>query len=209
MISLSNNTATDHLIHRLGRDAVHRQLGFFGHGAPEANIPFLSTRAFFWLKASPDSALAQHYSELPPANRRELLESIEQQSLADLPDIWPAPREIDRIEWFASPIDICHAFAGLQRFDQPELGYALSRTDAGLALDRSRFPTVWFKGGSEPGVLTLHYLARTATGRTLAAGLLISDPQQPLPAITTVVAAQSAMRGAFALMDELTAAHPV
>jgi hypothetical protein len=205
MISLSDNTATDHLIHLLGRDAVHRQLGLFGHRAPEVNIPLLSTRAFFLLKASPDSTLAQRYSESPPAARRELLESIEQQPLPDLPDIWPTPREIDRIEWFASPVDICHAFAGLHRLDQPEIGYALSRTDAGLALDRSRFPTVWFKGGSEPGVLTLHYLARTATGRTLAASLLISDPHEPLPAITTLVSAQSALRGAFALMDEATA----
>jgi hypothetical protein len=205
MISLSDNTATDHLIHRVGRDAVQRQLRLFGHRAPEANIPFLTTRAFFRFKASSDSALARRYPDLPVHERRALLESLERQPLANLPDIWPAPREIDRIEWFASPIDICHAFLGLLRLDQPEIGHALSRNDAGLGLDTSRFPTVWYKGGSEPGVLTLHYLACTGTGRPLAVSLLVSDPREPLPTIATVVAAQSALRGAFELMARPTA----
>ncbi|WP_433193649.1 serine hydrolase [Nocardia sp. CA-107356] len=208
MISLSDNTATDHLIHRLGRDAVQHQLRLFGHRAPEANIPFLTTRAFFRFKASPDSALAQRYPDLPVHERRALLESLERQQLLDLPDIWPAPREIDRIEWFASPIDICHAFVGLLRLDQPEIDHALSRNDAGLGLDTSRFPTVWYKGGSEPGVVTLHYLARTATDRTLAVSLLVSDPHEPLPTIALVVAAQSALRGAFELMAAPTAVSP-
>ncbi|WP_225730522.1 MULTISPECIES: serine hydrolase [unclassified Nocardia] len=207
MISLSDNTATDHLIHRLGRDAVQRQLGLFGHGAPEVNIPFLTTRAFFRLKAA-EPVLAQRYSDLSIRERTEMLESIERQPLPDLPDIWPAPRDIDRIEWFASPIEICRALAGLLRLGQPEIGHALSRTDAGLALDRSRFPTVWYKGGSEPGVVTLHYLARTAAGRTMAASLLVSDPRQPLPTAATVVAAQSALRGAFALMAAPAPARP-
>ncbi|WP_157110890.1 hypothetical protein [Nocardia anaemiae] len=56
--------------------------------------------------------------------------------------------------------------------------------------------------------LTLHDLARTATGRTLAASLLVSDPQEPLPTIATVVAAQSALRGAFELMAGPTAPTP-
>ncbi|WP_157110247.1 serine hydrolase [Nocardia anaemiae] len=209
MVSLSDNTATDHLIHRLGRDAVECQLRLFGHSAPEANIPFLTTRAFFRFKSSPDSTLAQRYPDLPVSERRALLESLERQPLPDLPDIWPEPREIDRIEWFASPIDICHAFAGLLRLDQSEIGHALSRTDAGLSLDPSRFHTVWYKGGSEPGVITLHYLARTADDRLLATSLLISDPQASLVTLATIVAAQSALRGAFELMAASPAHEPV
>jgi len=34
----------------------------------------------------------------------------------------------------------------------------------GLGLDPSEWPTVWFKGGSEPGVLTLGYMATNEQG---------------------------------------------
>lgn len=39
MISISDNTATDHLIHRLGRGAVHRQLEPFGHQRGRGDDP--------------------------------------------------------------------------------------------------------------------------------------------------------------------------
>ena len=54
--------------------------------------------------------------------------------------------------------------------------HALSIDDGGLGLDKARFPVTWFKGGSEPVVLTLNYLARTADGRSLVTGVLLSDP---------------------------------
>ena len=65
-----------------------------------------------------------------------------------------APRDIDTLEWFASPDDICRAFAGLQRLAaQPKLaplGSVLSASDGGIGLSPAQWPTVWFKGGSEP-----------------------------------------------------------
>lgn len=47
MVSISDDTATDHLIHHLGREAVQRQLALFGHCRPEAGTPLLTTRAMF------------------------------------------------------------------------------------------------------------------------------------------------------------------
>ena len=44
MISISDNTAADHLIHFLGRGAVQAQTRRFGIADPEANEPFLTTR---------------------------------------------------------------------------------------------------------------------------------------------------------------------
>ncbi|WP_192784103.1 serine hydrolase [Nonomuraea angiospora] len=69
MISISDNTATDHLIHRLGRDAVRRQLSLFGHREPDANVPILTTKAFFQLKAASDQDRTRQYLALP-AHRR-------------------------------------------------------------------------------------------------------------------------------------------
>ncbi|MFJ1767584.1 serine hydrolase [Amycolatopsis sp. NPDC088138] len=169
MISISDNTATDHLIQRLGRDAVERQLSLFGHREPEANIPFRTTKEFFRIKA--------------PTGQ-----------------LWPAPIDIDEIEWFASPSDICRAYAGLLRLGQPEIGNALSRNDDGLDLDAAAFPSVWYKGGSEPGVVTLHYLVRTADGRAKAVSLMVSDPESTLDTLPLTTEAQSVIRGAFHLL---------
>lgn len=198
MISISDNTATDHLLHRLGRDAVRHQLVLFGHRSPRTNDPFLSTKAFFRLKAEPHCT--RSYLDLPPARRAAVVEDLERREPPEIHEAWPVPREIDRLEWFASPVDICHAWAGLRGLGQAGIGHALSRNDEGLNLDSSRFPTVWYKGGSEPGVLTMHYLAVTSDGRVLAVSLMTSDPATVLDAAAVTVAGRSAVRAAFDLL---------
>ncbi len=92
---------------------------------------------------------------------------------------------IDTIEYFASPEDICRAFAGLQQLaDQPRLaplGPILAANDGGLALDRAHWPTVWFKGGGEPGVATFGWLATNGNGHTFVVVGMLSDPTAALP----------------------------
>jgi len=61
------------------------------------------------------------------------------------------------------------------------------------------FPTVWSKPGSEPGVMSLNYLVRTATGRTLVASLTVSDPTGGLT--RSVDLALPVIRGAFHLLE--------
>jgi hypothetical protein len=196
MISISDNTATDHLIHRLGRDALQRQLTLFGHQHPEANTPPLTTKAFFHLRLDP--VAAQRYLALPSHER-----AAAQQELDRLPlphQAWDQPRNIDEIEWFASPTDICHAYAGLVRLAQPEIAHALTLNDDKLNLNESRFPTVWSKPGSEPGVMTLNYLAHTTTGRAVATTLMVSDPTTALDDAATMTNAQAVIRAAFHLL---------
>lgn len=202
MISLSDNSATDHLLHRLGRDAVERQLKLLGHSVPERNRPFLSTKAFFGFKYAPDADGRDQYVELSYSRRLALVEELERSELPVATGIWPEPRGIDRIEWFSSPLDICRAYAGLVRFDRPEIDHALSLKDEGLNLDSARYPTVWYKGGSEPGVVTLHYLVRTAEGRTLVASLMVSDPHTTLDTAVVCRAGQDIIRSAFELMRD-------
>ena len=57
MISISDNTAADHLIHRLGRRAVEAQMTRFGMARPLLDTPFLTTRELFVLKGSADRSL--------------------------------------------------------------------------------------------------------------------------------------------------------
>ncbi|MDT7797801.1 MAG: hypothetical protein QOI78_1234 [Actinomycetota bacterium] len=201
MISISDNTAADHLIHRLGRDAVQRQVAAFGNQRPSANLPFLTTKALFELKATQYPARADAYLALPRWARPAAVAGLERLPLTGLTS-WPKPEKIDELEWFGSPGDICRAFSGLQKENQPEIGHALSLNDGGLGLDKAKFPEVWFKGGSEPGVLTLNYLAHTADGRALVTSVMVSDPMAPLDEGHVSARGIAVARGAVALLAD-------
>lgn len=179
MISISDNTAADHLIHFLGRDAVQAQLSRFGNQSAARDIPFLTTREMFALKAGPYPVLADKYLSLSTTQRTAELSTLDQIPLSQL-HAWTQPEKIDQIEWFASPADICRAYAGLWRQNaQPglsQIGAALSINDGGIGLDPGQYPVVWFKGGSEPGVLTLNYLARSAGGQLIVSSLMLASP---------------------------------
>ena len=66
----------------------------------------------------------------------------------------------------------------------------LSREAVGIGLDRPQWPTVWYKGGSEPGVLTLGWLATNRHGETFVVEAMVSNPDAVLSAdsITDLVA---------------------
>jgi hypothetical protein len=187
MISISDNTAADMLIHLVGRSAVQAQdQQWSDHAA--LNVPFLTTRELFLLKYI-HPALANRYLSLAPAQRAAFLAS----SVDPLP-FSPAqaqslgtgsPTDIETLEWFASPDDICRAFAGLQQLaSRPglvPLGPILSANDGSIGLDPAQWPTVWFKGGSEPGVLTLGYLATNSKGQTFVVVEMLANPTAALP----------------------------
>ncbi|MGH9059404.1 MAG: serine hydrolase, partial [Acidimicrobiales bacterium] len=200
MVSISDNTATDHLIHLVGRDRVAHQLSLFGHGRPQANEPFLTTKAFFQLKFGP--AHVRRYLSTPPPERAAMVEQLERLPLPDTSRPWTEPRDIDQIEWFASPVDICHAYAGLLRLNQSEIDHALSLDPGGLGLDTARFPVVWYKPGNEPGVVTLNYLARTAAGRAVMASLMVSHPVSPPDKMDVFTQGNLIIRGAFHLLAQ-------
>jgi hypothetical protein len=202
MISISDNTATDHLIHRLTRRAVERQLAAFGHDDPAGTTPLLTTREFFALKLVAYPTLANVYAALPRTVRPLLLPAIGRLPL-DGAEPWTAPRALDTVEWFGSPSDVCDAYAGLHRQalrpgGEP-VAHALSLNDGGIALDRDEYPEIWFKGGSEVGVYDLTYRVRTADGRTLVTSVMLSDPEAALVDATVLPEAQALIRGALAM----------
>lgn len=58
---------------------------------------------------------------------------------------------------------------------------------------------VWFKGGSEPGVLTLNYLATTRSGQSYMVSVLAENPTAPIAQNTAALTLLSAIKGAFEL----------
>ncbi len=196
MISISDNTAADHLLHEVGRDQVQRQFALFGDHAP--NAPVLSTRELFALKGWHYPVAAKAYAALPPSLRTAALAAVDRVPRTSI-QIWSQPEMIDRLEWFGSPMDMCRALGGLWAQHDPQVGQALSINDGGIGLPVAQFPTVWFKGGSEPGVLTLNYLTRTAGGTLVTASLMLSDPAHPLDEATVIPQALALVRGALQL----------
>jgi len=204
MISISDNTAADMLIHLVGRSAAQAQdRQWSAHAA--LNVPFLTTRELFLLKYV-HPGLADQYLRLAPGQRAAFLATavdplpLSQAQLQNVP--YASPTDIDTIEWFAAPDDICRAFAGLQQLAArpalAQLGSILSANNGGIGLDPAQWPTVWFKGGSEPGVLTLGYLATNNKGQTFVVVAMLSDPAAlPPSAVTGLLAI---VQGAFELL---------
>lgn len=193
MISISDNTAADMLMGLVGRDDVEAQVRqWSAHAA--ANEPFLTTREMLLLHYV--AGLADRYLALPREKREAFLtSSVDPLPLGDIASAFSQePRYIDEIEWFAAPDDVCRTFAGLQQLsEQPALSplsTILSREVAGIGLDPAAWPTVWYKGGSEPGVLTLGWLATDSAGATFVVEAMVSNPDAALSptSITDLVA---------------------
>ena len=202
MISISDNTAADMLINLVGRPAVETQVQHWS-STPELDVPFLTTREALLLHYVNFPTLANAYLSRTPAGRQAFLESSVDPLAISAPQFLPEPRDVDTIEWFGSPEDICRAFAGLQELShRPKLSpiasiFAVNTGDLGL--DTSEWPTVWFKGGSEPGVLTLGYMATNSEGQTFVVSAMLSNTTAALAQSATVTLLD-AVSGAFGLM---------
>ena len=206
MMSLSDNTATDMLINLLGRPAVEAALTTAGMATPALDRPLLTTREIFVLKLSQWPALATRYITANERSRLALLASTIDR--APLPAVaaagsWVAPRDINSLEYFASATDLCRAYTSLaalaRRPGLSPISQVLSLNDDSLALDPATWQTTWFKGGSEPGVLTMAYLATTRTGHSYVVTALAENPSQPIDETTAIPAMLSAIKGAFTL----------
>ena len=183
MISVSDNTATDHLMDIVGRATIEGMLDSTGNGQRHAK-PFLTTQEMFKLKVGP-KATRDAYAAGDVSKRRALLKTLASKPLPTLKETLTAlksPRNIRDIEWFASAKDMCGLHAHIvQNASKPAYAGALeamSINSGGLKLDKEAWPYVGFKGGSEPGVLYLSYLVRHKDGRWLSVNLGMADEQK-------------------------------
>jgi hypothetical protein len=208
MISVSDNTAATMLMALVGRTAVEQAAGASGMADPGLDMPFLTTRELFVLKLLNWPRLADSYLARSAAGRLAMLAgTIDRVPYSALTAAnsaaWTAPRDINSLEWFASPTDICHVYASLATLArQPDLApvaAALQINDGGISLDPSQWRLVWFKGGSEPGVLTLNYLATTRSGQSYVVSVLAENPAAPIAENTAALTLLSAIKGAFEL----------
>jgi hypothetical protein len=187
MISVSDNTATDHLIAFVGRDALESAVKASGHATPSRLVPFLSTREMFALKllASPEERSA--YALADVAHKRKLLEAYDKRDPAEMMAYAPSfktPIMIDSLEWFASPEDLCKVMADLharaEATTTAPVGAILS-INPGIPDDKNQYRYIGFKGGSEPGVLNGTFLLQRARdGKWLFLTAGFNDPDAPI-----------------------------
>jgi beta-lactamase class A len=211
MIAISDNTAADHLIGRLGRGAVERELVRLGNHSPGRDIPFLTTRENTILKADAPASLMSAYARAGSKQRSRLLARVDAiplsiDALSGKPRsagslawlVEDKPLAVSTIEWFASPADLGRAMVGLQQFaHRPGLApirAILSKTP-GVPLD----PKIWryaaYKGGSEPGVLCFSWYLERRDGRAFVLAIVLNDSKRTVEndLISPISIAQAAM----------------
>jgi len=178
MISISDNTATDVLIHLIGRESIEKDLASFGHENPELNTPFLTTQEFFYLKMSPREDV-ERYLNSNLSEKRGFLNS-----LYGKPPLWTIgePTYIDSIEWFASSNELTDLFRKVwagEVVEDPELIEEMMdclAINPGI-LNAKDWGYVGYKGGSEPGVVSLNYLFQTEEGEWFALSFIWNNPE--------------------------------
>jgi len=138
MISQSDNTATDALIHIMGKEQIEPYT--------DHTIPLLTTKEAFILKNPENADIKEQYLGSSSNERRDLLTQISGKALPDASLFAGAPVSPE-IEWFFSVNELCELIDQVSDLD-------LTTVNPGLA-NASEWTRVSFKGGSEPGVLNL------------------------------------------------------
>jgi beta-lactamase class A len=179
MISVSDNSATDTLLHFLGRSAVERKLAQIGHRAPDRTLPFLSTVEAFALKSPANGALRARYLAASEAEQRAIIikeqaklgfDQIDNQTFA------AGPAHIDTLEWFASPYDLANLFNHIRRTRSDRMLEILAVNSGIPAASAAKWSYVGYKGGSEPGVISMSFLLQSKAGQWYAVTGSWNDP---------------------------------
>ena len=166
MISVSDNGATDTLIHLLGRERIEARMKGTGHSDPSRNIPFLTTVEAFALKGDNFAPERTAFVGADDKAQRQLVETNKDRLI--LPNVdgvsfSGGPSFIDSLEWFASPNDIARAFIDL-RARQSDTALAVMAINNGVGPGAARgWSYLGYKGGSELGVLSMSLLGRRAS----------------------------------------------
>ena len=161
MISISDNTAADALIHIVGSDAL-RPYAF-------GNDPFLTTREMFVLHSDVSADLRGTYlAAATPAARRAVVERADARALPSIGQLSSSP--LTSIEWHYSVRQLCTLMERVA--DLP-----LMSINPGLA-DPAQFRHVAYKGGSDTGVINMTTMLTTRRGTHICFSATLNDAQR-------------------------------
>jgi len=182
MIAKSDLTAADHIARLLGRDAITAYLTPRLPRSIGRNTPFITTREMFALKLAPTTDPTLRFIENDADVRAQMLapggDLAGVTPAWDALDAWTNARLLDTVGYFACVEDHCRVMADLHRLEQltgmAPLGTAM-RERTGMDFDREAWPSVAYKGGTEPGALSMAWLLKRSDGRWFVMAAIWND----------------------------------
>lgn len=188
MISVSDNGATDTLIHLLGREAIEARMRAAGHSDPSRNIPLLTTVEAFALKGNNFADLRTKFVAGDDAAQRGLLDANADRLVlgnVDGGSFGGKPRFIDSLEWFGTPGDLARVMIDLKaRNSQQAMAAMAINTGVGPAA-AADWRYLGYKGGSELGVLSMSLLGqRKSDGQWIVVTASWNNPDADVAAET-------------------------
>ncbi len=199
MISISDNNATDMLLHEVGRAAVEAELVRSGHSNPDRTLPFLSTLQMFGLKGSEENL--RKYVAADEAGQRRILDDFEDDVRGNpnliTPPRFSQPTAIDTVEWFASGEDLRKLLRSFAELSDPTARQILAINPSLPKARRDEWLYVGYKGGSEPGVLNLTWLLQDETERWHVLTMSWNNPDAAVTATDLELLAQRILPLAF------------
>jgi hypothetical protein len=160
MIAVSDNGATDTLIHLLGREPIEARIRAAGHSDPSRNTPLLTTVEAFALKGNNFADLRPSFVKADDEAQRKLIETNRDRLVltnVDGVSFTAGPRFIDSLEWFASPNDIARLMIDLRARKSKPL-FAAMAINNGVGPAAADWNYLGYKGGSENGVVSMTLL---------------------------------------------------
>ena len=154
MIKISDNTATDHLIHYLTREYVEEFL------PSDYSLPLLKTADVFKLRYLVSDGDLSTYLAMDPMGKRTYLDDVifelninDIYSIVDL-DFWENIDQEKEVEWFFTTTQIAQVLNEVKDLNA-------TRKNPGLAFS-NQWKAIAYKGGGNFGVLTFaHALQAT------------------------------------------------
>gem|GEM_PF-949549 len=174
MITISDNTATDHLIDLVGREAVEAGLTDWGHSNPAGMQPLLLTSDLFKLKYLLSADERAAFVALDPDAQRNELKAIGEGPLPELSDFVNEPRDLTTLEWFATPLDLCRVMVKLRATAVASDIVALPSLTSEASPDQS---WTWHgsKGGAEVGLFALVSLIETTDSSVVVVSSVLNE----------------------------------
>lgn len=169
MISISDNTATDHLLSIVGQNYVEKHMRTNRlNNYWKKTSPFLSTLNMFKTRGFFSKAQAREYESSSREKRVKMLKGIpykgRENLMSKLGD-WTKPRYNEQIEWFASANNICDLLDWSDKQKNSKFRKVIGLNTPFIDLKKSkRWSYAGYKGGSEPGVLEMSYLLEDKKG---------------------------------------------
>lgn len=203
MISISDNTATDHLLYLLGRENVERRLGLMGHGEPSLNIPLLATREMVMLRDKGRGMPGKKYREMDVSARRRYLDE-KCRGPVDYEKLDFDTTAFGVAEWYASPTDMSRALDWLRRHSDEGMPGHVVRGILAVDPKLPRDPAVWsyigFKGGSEDQIIAGNWLLEHTNGRWYTFHIYCNSDKEKLDPAQFVKLAEQIFASATALV---------